>query len=111
MLTKKTLYQFLEKQNNFNKEVDGWIVDEFLYTLGLIRKVKKQIRNSNNALIINVSKNKEPDKAVMQPSPEFASYKALVKQALEISKHIPVTPKARKELAQEIAEETDGFNI
>jgi phage terminase small subunit len=107
MVSKTSLLGYLETTNHFKKEIDGWLVDEFLYTLKLINQTKKQIKSDNGKIIINVSN--KPGREVLQPSAAFASYRALVKQAIELSRSFPVSPKVRKELQEAIKQEQDDF--
>jgi len=106
-LSKKAIEDYLIQSGDFLKSVDGWLVDEMVYTIKLLHEVKKQIRQDDNKIMVDVSS--DANRIVMQPSAAFASYRALIKQALEIGRQLGLGPRARKELQQKLEGPNDGF--
>lgn len=102
-LSKKGLIDFLSDRKSF-ENVDETVIEELLYNLELIKKAKDDI--NDRGIVCNVSS--DPKKEVLQKNHSCSVYDSALKNVLNISRRLGLTPRDRKELELKV-EEDDGF--
>lgn len=102
-MTKNQITEYIKAKGIF-EEVDMIMVDELLFNLKVIKEAKKDI--SNNGLVINTSKGPNP---YYQQSPSVSIYNNAVKNVMNLSRKLALSPLDRANLKISVEEEDDGF--
>ena len=92
MVNKKKVFEYLNNKN-IKIEVDEIIIDELIFNQYLIKEAKKDIKE--RGLNINVSKGETP---YYQTNPSISTYNQSVKNILNISRKLGLSPLDRKNL-------------
>lgn len=104
-MNKKDIKEYLSTLPNYNKNHD-YIIDELVYNHKLIKDSKKKIKD--DGLFINVSNN--PDKPYFQQNQAVTIYNNCLKNILQLSKKIGLSPLDMKQLEITGNGDDDGFN-
>jgi P27 family predicted phage terminase small subunit len=104
-MTRKQLIEYI-KNKGIYEEVDNTLIDELLYNVKIIKQAKKDLQEYG--LMMNVSKN--DDKPYFQQSPAVAIYNSAVKNIMNISRKLALSPLDRSALKVNVEEDDDGFD-
>lgn len=103
-LTKKRLFEYLNEKGIYNS-VDIYLIDEFMFNLGMINESKLNI--SKIGSVMNVSKDsKNP---YYQQNPSVVIYNKSMKNLLDISRKLGLSPNDRAMLNIVSDIDDDGF--
>lgn len=103
MLTKQDLIDILDEKGLY-EEQDDFIIGELFYNLELIKKSKTHIRKTG------ILSQGDKDGKIFYQSPALKIYSAALKNVLDISKKLGLSPRDRKEMGAIEDGEEDTFN-
>lgn len=104
-MTKKQLIEYI-KDKGLYEDVDLVMIDELMYNIKVSRQAKKDL--NKYGLMMNVSK--DQNKPYFQQSPAVAIYNSAVKNIMNLSRKLALSPLDRKNLNLEATDEEDGFD-
>lgn len=104
-MTRKQLIQYI-KDKGIYEEVDLVMIDELLYNIKMVKLAKKELQEYG--LMMNVSKN--DDKPYFQQSPAVSVYNSAVKNIMNLSRKLALSPLDRSALKINVEEDDDGFD-
>lgn len=104
-MTKKQLIEYIKNKGLF-EDVDLIMIDELIYNIKVTKQAKRDL--DKYGLMMNVSK--DPNKPYFQQSPAVAIYNSAVKNIMNLSRKLALSPLDRKNLNLEATGEEDGFD-
>ena len=104
-MTRKQLIDYI-KDKGLYEDVDLVMIDELMFNLKVAKQAKKDL--NKYGLMMNVSK--DPNKPYFQQSPAVAIYNSAVKNIMNLSRKLALSPLDRKNLNLEATDEEDGFD-
>ncbi|RCW38672.1 P27 family phage terminase small subunit [Marinilabilia salmonicolor] len=104
-MTKKQLIEYI-KTKGLYEDVDLVMIDELLYNIRIAKQSKADLKKYG--LMMNVSKNDE--KPYFQQSPAVNIYNSSIKNIMNLSRKLALSPLDRQNLKVTVEDEDDGFD-
>lgn len=93
-MTKKQIIEYLQEKNIY-QDVDVMLVDELIFNLQMIKKCKKEIKDKG--VLIDIARS-DADREYWQQNPAIAVYNKSVKNLLDITRKLSLSPVDRSAL-------------
>lgn len=87
-MTKKQIIEYLQEKNIY-QDVDVMLVDELLFNLQMIKNCKKEIKDKG--VLIDIAR-PDADREYYQQNPAIAVYNKSVKNLLDITRKLSLSP-------------------
>lgn len=93
-MTKKQIIEYLQEKNIY-QDVDIMLVDELIFNLQMIKNCKKEIKEKG--VLIDIAR-PDADREYYQQNPAIAVYNKSVKNLLDITRKLSLSPVDRSAL-------------
>lgn len=93
-MTKKQIIEYLQEKNIY-QDVDVMLVDELIFNLQMIKNCKKEIKDKG--VLIDIARS-DADREYWQQNPAIAVYNKSVKNLLDITRKLSLSPVDRSAL-------------
>lgn len=93
-MTKKQIIEYLQEKNIY-QDVDVMLVDELIFNLQMIKNCKKEIKDKG--VLIDIARS-DADREYWQQNPAIAIYNKSVKNLLDITRKLSLSPVDRSAL-------------
>ena len=93
-MTKKQIIEYLQEKNIY-QDVDVMLVDELIFNLQMIKNCKKEIKDKG--VLIDIAR-PDADREYYQQNPAIAVYNKSVKNLLDITRKLSLSPVDRSAL-------------
>jgi len=87
-MTKKQIIEYLQEKNIY-QDVDIMLVDELIFNLQMIKNCKKEIKDKG--VLIDIARS-DADREYWQQNPAIAVYNKSVKNLLDITRKLSLSP-------------------
>ena len=87
-MTKKQIIEYLQEKNIY-QDVDIMLVDELIFNLQMIKNCKKEIKDKG--VLIDIAR-ADADKEYWQQNPAISIYNKSVKNLLDITRKLSLSP-------------------
>ena len=87
-MTKKQIIKYLQEKNIY-QDVDVMLVDELIFNLQMIKNCKKEIKDKG--VLIDIARS-DADREYWQQNPAIAIYNKSVKNLLDITRKLSLSP-------------------